>query len=89
LQAKDHGTDARDEVFRALRAELRHTPLWLLIHHGLLGHRNVSLTGRLPDMLHCDLWRTGFASPHRQKNTLLDYEHDTDAGRITAALGGR
>ena len=38
-----------------------------------LGHRNVSLTGRLPDMLHCDLWRTGFASPHRQKNTLLDF----------------
>jgi hypothetical protein len=35
LQAKDHGTDARDGVFRALRAELRHTPLWLLIHHGL------------------------------------------------------
>jgi type I restriction enzyme R subunit len=26
--AEDYGTDARDEVFRALRNELRHTPLW-------------------------------------------------------------
>src|SRR2546421_178084 len=31
----DYGTDARDEVFRALRKELAHTPLWLLIRHGL------------------------------------------------------
>jgi type I restriction enzyme R subunit len=33
--AEDYGTDARDEVFRALRNELQHTPLWLLIRHGL------------------------------------------------------
>ena len=33
--AADYGTDARDEVFKALRAELRHTPLWVLIRHGL------------------------------------------------------
>jgi type I restriction enzyme R subunit len=33
--ADDYGIDARDEVFRALRAELGHTPLWLLIRHGL------------------------------------------------------
>src|SRR5713226_6169855 len=33
--AEDYGTDARDEVFRALQNELRHTPLWLLIRHGL------------------------------------------------------
>src|SRR6266536_1281014 len=33
--AEDYGIDARDEVFRALRAELSHTPLWLLIRHGL------------------------------------------------------
>src|SRR2546427_12131070 len=33
--ATDYGIDARDEVFRALRAELGHTPLWLLIRHGL------------------------------------------------------
>lgn len=33
--AADYGIDARDEIFRALRAELRHTPLWLLIRHGL------------------------------------------------------
>lgn len=33
--AEDYGTDARDEVFRALQDELRHTPLWLLIRHGL------------------------------------------------------
>lgn len=33
--ADDYGTDAREEVFRALRNELRHTPLWLLIRHGL------------------------------------------------------
>ncbi len=31
----DYGTDARDEVFRTLRKELEHTPLWLLIRHGL------------------------------------------------------
>lgn len=31
----DYGTDARDEVFKALRAELKHTPLWLLLRHGL------------------------------------------------------
>src|ERR1044071_7139830 len=33
--AEDYGTDAREEVFRALRSELRSTPLWLLIRHGL------------------------------------------------------
>src|SRR6266536_879896 len=33
--AEDYGTDARDEVFRALRNELPHTPLWMLIRHGL------------------------------------------------------
>ena len=33
--ADDYGTDARDEVFRALYGELTHTPLWLLIRHGL------------------------------------------------------
>src|SRR5438552_9187567 len=31
----DYGTDARDEVFRALRRELAHTPLWLLLRSGL------------------------------------------------------
>src|ERR1017187_3545030 len=29
--ADDYGTDARDEVFRALRKELAHTPLWMLL----------------------------------------------------------
>src|SRR5213596_3150440 len=33
--AADYGVDARDEIFRALRAELRHTPLWVIIRHGL------------------------------------------------------
>jgi type I restriction enzyme R subunit len=33
--ASDYGIDARDEIFKALRAELRRTPLWLLIRHGL------------------------------------------------------
>jgi len=33
--AEDYGTDAREEVFRDLRNELRHTPLWLLMRHGL------------------------------------------------------
>lgn len=33
--AADYGTDARDEVFKALRAELQHTPLWILLRHGL------------------------------------------------------
>ena len=31
----DYGTDARDEVFKALRAELLRTPLWMLFRHGL------------------------------------------------------
>jgi type I restriction enzyme R subunit len=29
--AADYGTDARDEIFRALHVELQHTPLWMLI----------------------------------------------------------
>ena len=31
----DYGTDARDEVFKALRNALVHTPLWMLLRHGL------------------------------------------------------
>ncbi|HNW12794.1 MAG TPA: DEAD/DEAH box helicase family protein, partial [Candidatus Rifleibacterium sp.] len=31
----DYGTDARDEVFRALHRELDRAPLWLLLRHGL------------------------------------------------------
>lgn len=31
----DYGTDAREEVFRALHKELEHTPLWLLFRQGL------------------------------------------------------
>lgn len=31
----DYGTDARDEIFKALRNELKHTPLWMLLRHGL------------------------------------------------------
>jgi len=30
----DYGTDAREEVFKALRKELEHTPLWMLFRHG-------------------------------------------------------
>jgi type I restriction enzyme R subunit len=30
-----YGTDAREEVFKALRIELKHTPLWMLLRHGL------------------------------------------------------
>src|SRR3972149_12008130 len=33
--ADDYGTDAREEVFKALRKELAHTPLWLILRHGL------------------------------------------------------
>ncbi|MET0621588.1 MAG: DEAD/DEAH box helicase family protein [Pyrinomonadaceae bacterium] len=33
--AEDYGADARDEIFRALRDEVRHTPLWLIIRNGL------------------------------------------------------
>lgn len=33
--ADDYGTDARDEIFRALRKELARTPLWLLMRQGL------------------------------------------------------
>jgi len=31
----DYGTDARDEVFRALRKELERTPLWMILRQGL------------------------------------------------------
>ena len=31
----DYGTDAREEVFKALRKELVHTPLWMLLRKGL------------------------------------------------------
>lgn len=31
----DYGTDARDEVFKALRKELAHTPLWMILRNGL------------------------------------------------------
>ena len=31
----DYGTDARDEVFKALRKELEHTPLWMIFRNGL------------------------------------------------------
>ena len=33
--AEDYGSDARDEVFRALRKELERTPLWMILRHGL------------------------------------------------------
>ncbi|WP_378957059.1 DEAD/DEAH box helicase family protein [Pelosinus sp. sgz500959] len=32
---EDYGTDAREEVFRALHKELVHTPLWMIMRHGL------------------------------------------------------
>src|ERR1039457_1570808 len=33
--ANDYGTDAREEVFKALRMELERTPLWMLFRQGL------------------------------------------------------
>jgi len=32
---ENYGTDARSEIFRALKDEVRHTPLWVLIRDGL------------------------------------------------------
>ena len=32
---RDYGTDARDEIFRALKDELKATPLWMIIRNGL------------------------------------------------------
>jgi type I restriction enzyme, R subunit len=32
---EDYGTDARREVFKTLHKELAHTPLWVLLRHGL------------------------------------------------------
>ena len=32
---RDYGTDARDEIFRALKDELKVTPLWMIIRNGL------------------------------------------------------
>jgi type I restriction enzyme R subunit len=34
--AENYGTDARDEFFRSLHDEVKRTPLWLLIRHGLV-----------------------------------------------------
>lgn len=34
--ADDYGTDARVEVFRALKDELNRVPLWLIMRHGLM-----------------------------------------------------
>src|SRR5437867_9867926 len=31
----NYGTDAREEVFKALHKELEHTPMWMLLRHGL------------------------------------------------------
>jgi type I restriction enzyme R subunit len=31
----DYGTDAREEIFKALRRELERTPLWMLFRQGL------------------------------------------------------
>src|SRR5437660_5229480 len=31
----DYGTDARDELFRALRTELAHSPLWMIFRNKL------------------------------------------------------
>ena len=39
----DYGTDARDEVFKALRKELVYTPLWLLLRNGLEVKKRVKL----------------------------------------------
>ncbi|MDP9201734.1 MAG: DEAD/DEAH box helicase family protein [Gemmatimonadota bacterium] len=33
--AEDYGTDAREAVFRALRKELEHTPLWMIMRNRL------------------------------------------------------
>ncbi|MEF8723765.1 DEAD/DEAH box helicase family protein [Candidatus Accumulibacter phosphatis] len=33
--ADDYSSDAREEVFRALRRELEYTPLWMILRHGL------------------------------------------------------
>ena len=38
---EDYSTDARDEVFKALRKELEHTPLWMILRHGLKVRRSV------------------------------------------------
>jgi type I restriction enzyme R subunit len=32
---EDYGTDAHSEIFRALKEEVHHTPLWVIIRHGL------------------------------------------------------
>ena len=40
---EDYGTDARDEVFKALRKELVHTPLWMLMRNGLEVKKRVTL----------------------------------------------
>src|SRR5271169_2722322 len=31
----DYGTDAREEIFKALRKDLQHAPLWMLLRQGL------------------------------------------------------
>jgi type I restriction enzyme, R subunit len=41
--ADDYGTDARDEVFRALYRELEHTSLWMIFRQGLDVRERVKL----------------------------------------------
>jgi hypothetical protein len=47
----NYGTDARDEIFKALKNELRISPLWLIIRHGLTvrGLEFISLADFLED----------------------------------------
>lgn len=33
--AENYGSDSRDEIFKALKDELRRSPLWLIIRNGL------------------------------------------------------
>ncbi|NNJ84331.1 MAG: hypothetical protein HKP13_05265, partial [Gammaproteobacteria bacterium] len=40
--ARDYGDDARDEIFKALRQELNHRPLWTIIRTGLTVRGHVS-----------------------------------------------
>jgi type I restriction enzyme R subunit len=39
----DYGSDARDEVFKALRKELDHKPLWMILRNGLEVKKSVRL----------------------------------------------
>lgn len=65
-----YGSAARDEFFRALREALRHTPLWMLLRHGLMV-RGLSFRLYYPKPRSAE----SAATPHYARNHLAFRPH--------------